>query len=338
MIIDCHGHYTTAPAQLGLYRENQIRELASDPLYQHQKGIINISDDQLRESLEGAQLKLQRERGTDLTILSPRASWMGHHVGNEYTNKYWSEHCNELIYRITELYPSNFAGACQLPQTLGKNLVNAIAELERCVNEYQFVGFNLNLDPSGGHWNSPPLGDKYWYPIYEKMCDLDVPAMIHVSGSCNPAFHTTGSYYLSADTAAFMQLMTSTVCQDFPEIKFIIPHGGGAVPYHWGRFRGLADMMKLPNLDELLLNNVYFDTCVYHQPGIDLLLDVIPTKNILFASELLGAVRGVDPTTNQFFDDTKRYIDNNLKLSDEQKNAIFAGNILKVFPRLINRL
>jgi len=147
--------------------------------------VIDISDDQLRESVEGAQLKLQRERGTDLTIFSPRASWMGHHVGNESTSKFWSEHCNELIYRLTQLYPENFIGGCQLPQTPGAGLDNSLAELERCVLEFDFVGFNLNLDPSGGHWNSPPLGDRYWYPIYEKMCELDVPAMIHVSGCCN---------------------------------------------------------------------------------------------------------------------------------------------------------
>ena len=333
MIIDCHGHYTTAPDELGAYREKQKADLAQDAGFLHQKGELNISDDQLRESLEGAQLKLQRERGTDLTIFSPRASWMGHHVGNESTSKYWSEHCNELIYRITRLYPDNFAGGCQLPQTPSAGLQNSIAELERCVNEFGFVGFNLNLDPSGGHWNSPPLGDRYWYPIYEKMCELDVPAMIHVSGACNHAFHTTGSYYLSADTTAFMQLMTSTVCQDFPTIKFIIPHGGGAVPFHWGRFRGLADMMKLPPLDELLMNNVYFDTCVYHQPGIDLLLDVIPVKNILFASEMVGAVRGIDSETGHYFDDTKRYIVN-ADISDEDRQAIFEGNVRRVFSRL----
>ena len=73
MIIDCHGHYTTGPAELGEYREQQKRELASDPQFEHQKGQLNISDDQLRESLENNQLKLQRERGTDLTIFSPRA-------------------------------------------------------------------------------------------------------------------------------------------------------------------------------------------------------------------------------------------------------------------------
>ena len=333
MIIDCHGHYTTAPAQLGEYREIQKQALHEDKNAIGEKGVLNISDDDIQESLKNTQLKLQRERGIDKTLFSPRASWMEHHVGNQHTSKYWTEHTNELIYRVTQLYPNNFIGVCALPQSPGADLNNSVQELDRCVNEFYFVGCNLNLDPSGGHWNSPPLGDRYWYPIYEKMVELDVPAMIHVSGSCNPAFHATGSYYLSADTTAFMQLMQSDVCKDFPTIKFIIPHGGGAVPYHWGRFRGLADMLKLAPLDELLMNNVYFDTCVYHQAGIDLLLDVIPHKNILFASEMIGAVRGIDPETGCYFDDTRRYIDNS-NISDDQKANIFEHNIRKVFSRI----
>jgi len=336
MIIDCHGHYTTAPKELGDYREAQKAALKKDRLDVGGKGMLSVTDDQIRDSLESAQLKLQRERGTDVTLFSPRASWMGHHVGNEHTSKYWTEHCNELIYRITKLYPENFVGVAQLPQSPGVTLDNCVTELQRCVSEFDFVGCNLNPDPSGGYWTSPPLGDRYWYPLYEKMVELDVPAMIHVSAACNPCFHTTGSHYLGADTTGFMQLMTSDVCKDFPSIKFIIPHGGGAVPYHWGRFRGLADMMKLPPLDELLLNNVYFDTCVYHQPGIDLLLDVIPADNILFASEMVGAVRGIDPETGQYFDDTKRYIDNS-KLNDEDKMKVFEGNIRRVFSRLKDR-
>jgi 4-oxalmesaconate hydratase len=333
MIIDSHGHYTTAPDALGDYRDVQKAALKKDPSYTGEKGVINITDDQIRETIENGQLKLQRERGTDATIFSPRASWMEHHVGNAHISKYWTEHTNELIYRVTQLFPKNFIGACALPQYPGTDLKTSIVELERCVTQFGFVGCNLNLDPSGGHFNSPPLGEKYWYPIYEKMVELDVPAMIHVSGSCNPAFHATGSYYLSADTTAFMQLMQSTVTKDFPTIKFIIPHGGGAVPYHWGRFRGLADMMKLPHLNELLMNNVYFDTCVYHQKGIDLLVDVIDNKNILFASEMIGAVRGIDPETGFYFDDTKRYIDN-ARISEQEKANIFEHNIRKVYSRI----
>ncbi len=77
--------------------------------------------------------------------------------------------------------------------------------------------------------------------------------MVHVSSSCNPAFHFTGAHYINADTTAFMQFITSDVFRDFPTLKFVIPHGGGAVPYHWGRYRGLAQDMGKPPLKELLL-------------------------------------------------------------------------------------
>ncbi|MDB5941287.1 MAG: 4-oxalomesaconate hydratase, partial [Ramlibacter sp.] len=213
-----------------------------------------------------------------------------------------------------------------------------IPELEKCVKEYGNVGINLNPDPSGGHWTSPPLTDRLWYPIYEKMVEYDIPAMIHVSTSCNPAFHTTGAHYLNADTTAFMQLIQGDLFKDFPTLRFLIPHGGGAVPYHWGRFRGLAQEMKRPLLSEHLLNNVFFDTCVYHQPGIDLLNTVIPVKNVLFASEMIGAVKGIDPETGNYFDDTKRYIEASKILSAEDKHAIYEGNTRRVFPRLDQQL
>ncbi|MEC8550202.1 MAG: amidohydrolase family protein, partial [Pseudomonadota bacterium] len=120
---------------------------------------------------------------------------------------------------------------------------------------------------------------------------------------------------------------------DFPEIKFIIPHGGGAVPYHWGRFRGMAQDMGLGDLNERVLGNIFFDTCVYHQDGIDLLVEVIPTENILFASEMIGAVRGIDPRSGHYYDDTKRYIDASSKLTEAQRQMIFEGNARRVFSR-----
>jgi len=339
MIIDCHGHYTTAPDALGEYRERQKADLRNDPAHLAEKGSLDISDDQLRESVEGAQLRLQRERGTDVTIFSPRASWMGHHVGNASTSQAWTEHCNDLIFRLTQLYPDNFIGVAQLPQSPNAPIDTSVRELARTVEELGFVGCNLNPDPTGGFFTGPPLGDRYWYPLYEKMCELEVPGMIHVSGACNtPYWQTTGSYYLAADTVAFMQLMQSDVFADFPDLKLIIPHGGGAVPYHWGRFRGLADMLKLPPLAEAVMDNVFFDTCVYHQAGIDLLLDVIPTRNILFASEMVGAVRGIDPETGFYFDDTKRYIDQSRKIDDAARLQIFEGNARAVFPRLAAKL
>src|SRR2546428_10654369 len=332
MIIDCHGHYTTAPKQLEEYRKRQIAAL-EDSKHAPSKGTLGISDDEIRASLEGAQLKQQRERGTDITIFSPRAMGMSHHIGDETTSRHWSEHCNDLIHRACSLYPENFAGVCQLPQSPGVSPANCIPELERCVKELGFVGCNLNPDTSGGYWKDPPLTDKWWYPLYEKMVELDVPAMVHVSASCNPSFHATGAHYINGDTTAFMQFITGDLFKDFPALKFIIPHGGGAAPYHWGRYRGLAQDNNWQPVPELL-QNVYFDTCVYHYPGIRLLFDVVPIDNILFASEMVGAVRGIDPETGHYYDDTKRYIDQASSLSAEDRSKIFERNARKVYGRL----
>jgi 4-oxalmesaconate hydratase len=336
MIIDCHGHYTTEPRQLLDFRQRQIAALKNHG-EKPNRAALAISDDEIRASLEGAQLRLQRERGTDLTLFSPRASGMGHHIGDASTSLEWSQVCNELIHRGCTLYPRNFIGVCQLPQSPGVNPANCVGELERCVREFGFVGCNLNPDPSGGHWTAPPLTDRFWYPLYEKMVELDVPAMVHVSASCNENFHTTGAHYINADTTAFMQFITADLFVDFPTLKFIIPHGGGAVPYHWGRYRGLAINLKRPPLEELL-KNVYFDTCVYHLPGIELLTKVVPADNILFASEMVGAVKGIDPQTGHDFDDTKRYLDQVSWLSPEDKHKIFEGNARKVYSRLSARL
>ena len=335
LIIDCHGHYTTAPAAHQTFRDAQISQFekgqSAAPLRP------DISDDEIRETIERNQLKLQRERGADLTIFSPRASAMGHHIGDEAVSQAWTEACNDLIKRVVDLYPENFVGVCQLPQSPGAPIEASIRELERCVAELGFVGCNLNPDPSGGHWRSPPLTDRYWYPFYEKMVELDVPAMIHVSASCNPNFHATGAHYINADTTAFMQFIQGDLFRDFPTLRFIIPHGGGAVPYHWGRYRGLADMLKRPPLDEHVMRNVFFDTCVYHQPGIDLLVKVIDLNNIVFGSEMVGAVRGIDPESGHYFDDTKRYIDA-LDISQADKRRIFELNARRIYPRLDQQL
>lgn len=334
VIIDCHGHYTTAPAAHTSWREAQQAAFGTG---QTPPPYPDIQDDALRESIEDGQLRLMRERGVDLTLFSPRASAMGHHVGDEATSTAWTRACNDLIARVVSLYPDNFAGVCQLPQSPGAPISGTVGELRRCVEELGFVGCNLNPDPSGGHWTSPPLTDRYWYPLYEAMAELDVPAMVHVSAVTNPNFHATGSHYLNADTTAFMQLLQADLFTDFPGLRLIIPHGGGAVPYHWGRFRGLTDMLGRPALSESVMRNVFFDTCVYHQPGIDLLFDVIDIDNILFGSEMIGAVRGIDPQTGHPFDHTRRYVDA-LPLSPADRHKVYEANARRVYPRLKSRV
>ncbi|HEX5139783.1 MAG TPA: amidohydrolase family protein [Dehalococcoidia bacterium] len=332
MIIDVHGHYTTAPKQLSAWRQRQIAS-AGTPFTEP----LTISDDEIRETIGNGQLKLQQERGTDITLFSPTAGGMAHHYGDEETSKQWTRTVNDLIHRVVGLFPENFIGVCQLPQSPGVSPANCIDELVRCVEEYGFVGCNLNPDPTDGYWMGPPLTDKAWYPLYEKMVDLQVPAMVHVSMSCNPNFHGTGAHYLNGDTTAFMQFVLGDLFKDFPDLKFVIPHGGGAVPYHWGRYRGIAQDANRPEIDTLL-SNVFFDTCVYHYPGVRFLIDVIGADNVIFASEMIGAVRGVDTRSGHYYDDTKRYVDAVTELSQADRTKIFEGNAMRVYPRLAKKL
>ena len=332
MIIDCHGHFTTTPPGHKEFRGAQLAWLDRPDTAAPPVPPV-IGDDAIRESIEQNQLRLLRERGGDLMLFSPQASAMQHHVPDQRVASAWAAAAHDLVHRVTRLFPESFAGVCQLPQTPDGGLDEPIRELRRCIEELGFVGCNVNPDPSGGFWTSRPLTDKYWYPLYEAMVELDVPAMIHVSASCNPNFHALGAHYINADTSVFMQLLEGDLFGTFPTLRFVIPHGGGAVPYHWGRYRGLADRLGRPDLREHLMQNVYFDTCVYHQAGIDLLHRVIDVDNILFASEMLGAVRGADSETGFFWDDTKRYVDA-VEMSDQERGKVMEENTRRVYPRL----
>src|SRR5258705_5527490 len=176
MVIDCHGHYTTVPRDVQAFRDAQVAERSAGS-----PSLVNaaISDDVIRASVQ-PQLAFQASRGTDLTIFSPRASAMGHHAGDATANLHWAQICNDLVHRVCTLFPKQFVGVCQLPQTVGGSPADWVGELERCVIKLGFIGCNLNPDASGGHWNAPPLTDRAGYALYEKLVELDGPAMVHV--------------------------------------------------------------------------------------------------------------------------------------------------------------
>ncbi|GAA3547280.1 amidohydrolase family protein [Amycolatopsis ultiminotia] len=337
MIIDCHGHFTTAPRALGKWRERQIKAYESSGFRVLPNELI-IDDDEIREAVEGGQLRLQRERGTDLTVLSPDTGRMAYHHGDGQTSLHWARVGNDLISRVCGLFPGRFAGVCRLPQSPGEALAQSVrtsaTELQRCVTELGFVGCLLNPDPSDGFRQAPPITDRVYYPLYEKMVELDVPAMVHGTISRNDAVQGTCACYPNGDTAAFMQLCESDLFTDFPTLRLILPHGGGAVPYHWDRHRAMMLDRGRPPLEETLLGNVFFDTCGYHRRGLELLAEVIPARNILFASEMIGAARSVDPETGRRFDDTLALLDSLDTIGAADRQAICGGNALRVFPRL----
>ena len=332
--IDSHCHFTSLPKSVVAWRDRQIAVFEESGAHLSNDG-LSVDDAELAAAITDNQLALQREWEIDLTLLSPIAGRMGHHYGDAETSLTWSRLSNDLVSRVCQLFPDNFTGVCQLPQSpKGNDISQCVDELERCVTELGFVGCNLNPDPSDGYWRAPPLTDEYYYPLYERMEALGVPAMVHTSMSCNLAVHGTCAHYLNGDTTAFMQLCLADLFETFPGLRFIIPHGGGAVPYHWGRYRGVMQDLGRPPLEQLLGDNVFFDSCVYWQPGMQLLVDTVPASNLLFASEMIGAVKGIDPDTGHRYDDTRFLLDEVVGLAAIDRAAITGGNALRVFARL----
>jgi len=328
MLIDAHGHYTTVPPGLRVFRALQISQMGK-PV----KKPVAITDDEIRASLDTGQLKLMDERGIDLMLFSPMASAMGHHFGGPVISRHWTEVNNDLIHRVCRLYPARFVGVCALPQSPGVSPRECAEELRRSVTELGVVGCNLNPDPSGGYWTDPPLGDEWWYPLYETLQALDVPAMIHASATCNPAFHTVGSHYLNVDSTAFLQLLESRVFQDFPRLRFVLAHGGGNVPFQAARYRALSIIHDWEPFDDFV-RRFYWDTTVYTQEAMELLIKVAGVDRIIYASEMLGGVNATDPETGRSFDENKRLVDAIPWLSDADRKKIFEENVQRAYPRL----
>ena len=325
MIIDVHAHYTQAPPQLDAYRGRQLGNLNRPT-----KGSISISDEQIEKSVQ-VNLQQMAEKGIDRLVFSPRASGMGHDFGSELISRYWTEVCNDLIGRVCKMFPDKFVPCCQLPQTPGIGPGNCTEELERCVKEMGFVACNINPDVSGGVAPlTPSLGDEWWYPLWEKMVEVDVPGMIHASSTLNPALHILGSHYTSQHHAAVVEFCNSRVFDDFPKLKVIIPHGGGAVPYQFNRHRALHVREKRRPFEEMV-RHLYFDMAIYDKDAMEMLLRKIGTDNVLFSTEMLGTAKAVDPETGKFFDDTVGMAKSIEWLTDEDRYKIFEGNARNLY-------
>jgi 4-oxalmesaconate hydratase len=328
MIIDAHAHYTTAPAELQAYRGRQITNLAKPT-----RARLQISDEQLERSMRN-QFKRMQDTGIDRLLFSPQASAMGHHFGSELISRYWTEACNDLISRIARLWPDKVSPVCQLPQSPGVSPKHWVEELERCVTEQGFVACNINPDLAGGHDPlTPSLGDDWWYPLWEKMVELDIPGTIHASASLNPAMHLTSSYYIAQHHSGAVELLSSRVFQDFPTLKLIIPHGGGAIPYQWNRHRGMHVREGLEPFEEAV-RRVYWDMAIYDQEAMELLIKRVGVDNVLFATEMFGAVNATDPKTGRNFEDIVPIFQAIEWLSEEDRDKITEGNARKVYSRI----
>jgi 4-oxalmesaconate hydratase len=324
VIIDVHGH-TVAPAEVYEYQSKMIARRG--PMARP-----DISDDVLAARLDG-HVRLLDEAGTDVQFISPRPYLLMHSLFNAKLVGSWTRFVNDTIARQVGLRPDRFRGVAGLPQFRTTDLGPAVEELTRCVQELGFVGCLLNPDPMEGEAPPPPgLGDTYWYPLYERLCELDVPALIH-SASCGSPRESYSLHFINEETIAVVGLVNSNVFADFPDLKIVVGHGGGAVPYQLGRFR--APAFRRGHGEDFAdgLRKLHFDTCVYSREGLELLFKVVGTERCLYGTERPGTGSPVDPSTGRTLDDLRPIVASIDFLSDADRERIFSGNARALYTR-----
>jgi OH-DDVA meta-cleavage compound hydrolase len=331
MVIDVHAHIT-APDSLYVWKAGLLSHRGS-----HGRGDPQVSDDVMRAVINaptfGAESHLQQiaASGIDVQLISPRPYQSMHSEDPKLLVHWYAEEVNNMIAQQCRLYPNTFRGMAGLPQAWGEQPSDWTAEFERAVTELGMVGALINPDPSDGLATNeiPGLGERWWYPLFEKACELDVPLYVH-AGGCRSHRHVYSLHFILEESVAVMSLARSTVFSDFPELKIVISHGGGAVPYQYGRFRSNSIRRgPEPLLDTL--RRMWFDTVLYSEDALALLIKLVGADRCLFGTERPGIGTVKAPETGRYLDDIKPYIDGFDWLSHADRAAIYSGNAIDVF-------
>jgi predicted TIM-barrel fold metal-dependent hydrolase len=333
MIIDVHAHIS-APPELYAYQANLLASRGGQ-----RKTLLKVDDEKVQKAAK-KHLEFLDKAKTDLQLLSPRPYTMMHHENPAKLIDWYIESCNELIARQVKMFPDKFKGVAGLPQAVGQPIERVLPELERCVKELGFVGCLVNPDPGArGDDSTPAMGDEYWYPLYEKLVELDVPAMIHSSTCLSSRLNYT-LHFINEESIAVVSLINSKVFEHFPKLKIVVAHGGGAIPYHMGRFMAgrytsTRDLGRKAVDESKYFENVarklHYDTCLYTPEALELLFKVMGPSNCCFGTEAPGAGSSINPRTGQAMDDLKPHIEGFSFLSDTDKKNIFEMNARKLY-------
>jgi 4-oxalmesaconate hydratase len=327
MIIDSHAHVVVPPesykymAELVASRANPT----SPPV---------LTDEGVRKAGQSI-IDLMDKMGTDIQFLSPRPYMAMHSVKPALVGQLWTKHMNDLVHATVQMFPKRFRAVMSLPQYRDTSPENCLAELEFRVKEQGFIGCVINPDPTEGDGEAPPgMGDKFWYPLYQKMVELDVPGLVHTASSCEARLSYTLKF-ITEESIAITSLLSSEVFTRFPNLKLIMPHGGGAIPYQMGRFRAWS-IRKGEKFFDDQLKQLHFDTTTYDKDALELLFKVVGPNNVLFATESPGTGSVTDPTTGRDYDDLKPIIDSFSFLSEEDKTNVYECNCARLYTRFKN--
>jgi predicted TIM-barrel fold metal-dependent hydrolase len=333
-VLDIHAH-VSAPEETQAFLVSMIGSNTPVPSpYSAARRIEyttqnRVSDERLRETF-AKHVAYIDERNIDVQLLGPRPytqfGWMEPHL-----TPAWARYVNDLIHLQCEMFPDRFIGACQLPQiSTAPDTSHCVAEIERCVSEYGFAGVYASPDPDGLR-TTPGMHEAYWFPLYEACESMDLPIIVHGTGTRDPRFRDIPyNYQLGFVTEQYLSvqfLRHGDVFDRFPRLRILVCHCGGALD----RFIAQDPHQVTKDLSQ----NLFFDTCGYDLNFLEAAIKQRGVGSSCFGTEAPGSGRAVRPETGRTSDDLVPVIGEQFDwLTDADRRQIFHDNPAKLCPKL----
>ena len=333
-VLDVHGHVSVPLSAMGwLAMILGSNTALPSPLEPTPEGITNptlsgVTEEEYRSAVE-RHVSYIDERQIDVQLIGPRPflmfGWMEAHLIPAATR-----YVNDMIHQQCSFFPDRFVGACQLPQLAhAPDTTHCLDELERCVGDLGFGATYVSPDPEGRR-TSPGMHEPYWYPLYAKCQELDIPIIVHGSNCLDPRLsvvpHNYQLGFVVEQYLATQLLSHSDVFDRFPDLRVLVCHCGGALD----RWIATDPHVSQKNL----ARNLFFDTCAHDIDFLSAAIRQRTPQRMAFGTEAPGSGGTRRPDTGRTVDDLVPVIDSLGFLTSDEKIAIFNTTPGLIVPAL----
>ncbi|MBW2194633.1 MAG: amidohydrolase family protein [Deltaproteobacteria bacterium] len=233
---------------------------------------------------------------------------------------------NDEIARICQEDPDHFMAFATLP-FIDPN--RTVKELERCIDALGFKGACM-----GTNINGMGLDDQILYPFYERMADYDLPIHIHPRA---PADKETYKDYRLVPMIGFemelciavVRLIMGGVMERFPNLKFIVSHLGGALPYLAERIQNCYE--AYPECQENIsrpakdyLKRFYYDTVSFFEPALMCAYSFLGARRLILGSDYPHVIGDIREAVTSI---------EHLDIPQTDKEMIYSANILRLIHK-----
>jgi 6-methylsalicylate decarboxylase len=265
-----------------------------------------------------------------LNVAVTSISTPGVHLGDDSAARVLARRCNEFSAELVQKHPSRFGGFACVPMP---DVEGSLREIAYALDVLKLDGVVLFSNANGIY-----LGEGLLAPVFEELQRRAAVVFIHPNASPDPTFHRLGLpdslLDFPADTSrAIANLHYSNTFARTPDVKYIVSHAGGTIPYVATRFGIVDEMAIIDRAEERgtaadTLRRLYWDTALsWKNPILQMLRSVVGMDQVVYGTDFPYLRRDLAVQSREDLESTSA-------VTEAERGALLGTSALKLFPRL----